>query len=289
MKLIVDSGSTKTTWFVKPAIGEGLSITTNGINPVRDDEQTIRDIIVSVDSQINSSLVSQYGPDSDSTHIEAVYFYGAGCLPERKPLMKSLLAETFTQAEVSVGSDLLGAARALCGDNEGIACILGTGSNSCLYDGSSIVQNTPSLGWILGDEGSGTALGRKLISDLLKGQLPEYIKEKFFSMYNITQASIIDAVYRKPQPNRFLASFVPFLDNFREDEAVNNLIVGSFREFFRRNVCAYNRRDLPVGFVGSIAYNFADELRTAAEAEGFIVGDICRYPISKLVAYHTKP
>ena len=274
MKLIVDSGSTKTVWRVALSKDQSFTVNTNGINPVRDSEEAMRAVV----SQASSSM-REYT-------IEQVFFYGAGCIPPYSVTLQHVLEQAFPGAQVVVESDMLGAARALCGLKEGIACILGTGSNSCCYDGEKIIQNVSPLGWILGDEGSGAVLGRTLVGDLLKGQLSPALLDEFLQRYHLTQPAIIEAVYRKPLANRFLASFVPFLADHREDEGIHALLVDAFRRFFRRNVAAYHRKDLAVNFVGSVAYYFEKELSMAAEAEGFKMGHVLRDPVEQLTKFH---
>lgn len=283
MKLIADSGSTKTTWCLisdkRPNENERY-VTGVGINPVRDDEAAINSALDGVD------LLS-------SSEINEVHFYGAGCIPTTITIMERVLSKRFPDASIEVASDLLGAARALCGKEEGIACILGTGSNSGLYDGCQLVANVSPMGWILGDEGSGAVLGRTLVSELYKGSL-QHLRQEFEEEYLPTlitiettpQAAIIQAVYRSPMPNRFLASLVPFLAQKRKDHGIEELIEDAFRKFFRRNVAAYGRPDLPVNFVGGVAGAFETELRAAAVSEGFDFGHIMTVPIKGIVRYH---
>ena len=283
MKLIADSGSTKTTWCLisdkRPNENERY-VTGVGINPVRDDEAAISSALDDVD------LLS-------TSEINEVHFYGAGCIPTTIPIMERVLSKRFPDASIEVASDLLGAARALCGKEEGIACILGTGSNSGLYDGCQLVANVSPMGWILGDEGSGAVLGRTLVSELYKGSL-QHLRQEFEEEYLPTlvsiettpQAAIIQAVYRSPMPNRFLASLVPFLAQKRKDHGIEELIEDAFRKFFRRNVAAYGRPDLPVNFVGGVAGAFETELRAAAVSEGFDFGHIMTAPIKGIVRYH---
>lgn len=283
MKLIADSGSTKTTWCLisdkRPNENERY-VTGVGINPVRDDEAAISSALDDVD------LLS-------TSEINEVHFYGAGCIPTTIPIMERVLSKRFPDASIEVASDLLGAARALCGKEEGIACILGTGSNSGLYDGCQLVANVSPMGWILGDEGSGAVLGRTLVSELYKGSL-QHLRQEFEEEYLPTlitiettpQAAIIQAVYRSPMPNRFLASLVPFLAQKRKDRGIEELIEDAFRKFFRRNVAAYGRLDLPVNFVGGVAGAFETELRAAAVSEGFDFGHIMTAPIKGIVRYH---
>ncbi len=265
MTLVADSGSTKTDW----RLG-GQAFRTAGINPVRDSRQAIGEVVAAL-------------PDAD---VGEVHFYGAGCIPPYAEAVKCALLARYPHAQVRVESDMLGAARALCGHGEGIACILGTGSNSCLYDGERIVRNVPPLGYILGDEGGGASLGRILVGDLLKDQLGKGLRDKFLAHFRLTTPDIMDRVYRQPQPNRFLASLVPFLVDNREDEAIHALIVGELRRFFRRNVAQYRRPNLPAHFVGGVAHGLADELREAAAQEGFAVGIVLMSPISMLADYH---
>jgi N-acetylglucosamine kinase-like BadF-type ATPase len=287
MQLIVDSGSTKTTWCAVLSYPMSFTIQTSGINPVRDDEKTIRTIIKNARAAIETEIIM--GRTSSlvpSVSFGQVFFYGAGCIPPYCQAVHSALQQAFPDAAVCVESDLLGAARALCGHSEGIACILGTGSNSCLYDGLSIVLQVSPLGWILGDEGSGAVLGRTLVGDLLKGQMPSYLRESFENRFNLNAAAIIDAVYRQPQPNRFLASLVPFLAENRAETAIHDFLIRQFRQFLVRNVATYQRRDLPVNFVGGVAYQFENELREASQEESFDVGIVERSPMERLIRFH---
>lgn len=289
MKLVVDSGSTKATWIWMRQGKDDVKVDSVGINPVRDDKETIERIVEGVAATLGcyEAVVPMGEPMGAAAGGEMqVFFYGAGCVAPYTEVVRDVLERVFKGAQVCVESDLLGAARALFGVKEGVACILGTGSNSCYYDGEKIVGNVSPLGWILGDEGSGAVLGRTLVGDLLKGQLGEDLKEAFFERFQLTQTDIIDRVYRQPLANRFLASLVPFLVEHREDAGIHALLVSAFRSFFRRNVAAYNRSDLPVSFVGGIAGQFECELREAAESEGFKVGEIERQPIVGMVAYH---
>ena len=270
IQLIADSGSTKTTWLLRDGVHPDVCLQTAGINPVRDTEDTICSVVASL----------------PQTAVSDLYFYGAGCIQPYSETVSRVLRSAFPGANICVESDLLGAARALCGHDEGIACILGTGSNSCLYDGTRMVQNVSPLGWILGDEGSGAVLGRTLVGDLLKGQLPHSLLEAFLSRFHLTQASIIDAVYRQPQPNRFLAFLVPFLSEHRAEPGIHDLLLRQFRLFLARNVAAYQRRDLPVNCVGGVAYSFENELREAASLEGFDVGVVNRSPMDGMARFH---
>lgn len=271
LKLIADSGSTKTDWLLQDKT-ECITVRTQGINPFMLGSNEISDII-------KGELL----PQLPLKCPKQVHFYGAGCRGEQTATLKEILHNVFPESTVEVESDMVGAARALCGKSEGVACILGTGENSCLFDGTRIIENIPPLGFILGDEGSGAALGKRLVGDILKKQLSEKIRRQFFTEYHMDVDEIIRRVYKSPLPNRFLASFTYFLHKNRKEKEIQSLIVEEFNIFFRRNVAAYKRPDLPVHFVGSIAVCFSEELRTAAGNNGFQVGHLLKSPLEKSV------
>lgn len=279
MKLVVDSGSTKTDWGFFNTVYDLKAVKTQGINPCHQSEEEIRSII-------RNELL----PNTQSIDLAAiteVFYYGAGCATQSIcEQMAALLKEFIPNAAIAVDSDMLGAARALCGHAEGVACVLGTGSNSCLYNGKAIEDQVPSLGYILGDEGSSAALGRRLIGDCLKRQLPEAVSREFLERYSLTKESIIESVYRKPLPNRFIAGFAPFVYDKRAVPEVHKMIIQCFSEFFTRNVINYHKPWLPVHFVGSLAGSFADELRETADSLGMTIGKIEASPMSGLVDYH---
>jgi N-acetylglucosamine kinase-like BadF-type ATPase len=272
MILIADSGSTKTDW----CIGSSIIIQTKGINPFHQSEEVIQQILT-------NELLPQM---PEEVLIDAIYFYGAGCTPEKSPIIQRALSHCFPQSAVEVNSDLLGAARALCGKSPGIACILGTGSNSCFYDGHQITSNVSPLGYILGDEGSGAVLGKRLVGDCLKKQLPEDICHSFLNTFKLTAAQIIEKVYRQPQANRFLASLTPFLSAHRDIPEIQALLLSCFTEFFRRNVMQYAYEGAEVHFTGSIAWYFQEEVKKAAEALNIRTGQFIKNPIHGLINYH---
>ncbi len=277
--LIADSGSTKTEWVV---VGQDAAVShfhTQGINPVHQDAEVIRTLLL-------NELVPALPPYLPTPcHV---FFYGSGCLPSLQPMVQQLLQQALPAANsIEVAGDLLGAARALCGYSEGIACILGTGANSCLYDGKQIVDNTPPLGYVLGDEGSGAVLGIRFLNAVLKGLLPTSLKTELLDYLQMDQTAIISRVYRQPLANRWLASLSPFIAAHINHDGIRQLVTDCLRDFFRRNVVQYHRNDLPVGFVGSIAYHYQEPLREAAAAEGFTVGPVMQSPINGLIGYHT--
>lgn len=274
MILIADSGSTKTDWVL--SANPQQVIHTQGINPFHQSA-----------AEMAAILSGELLPQLSVGDVGSVCFYGSGVRPELEPLMANLLKEAFPQAErVEAHGDLLGAARALCGRNEGIASILGTGANSCLYDGKAILQNTPPLGYILGDEGSGAVLGKLLVNALYKGRLSNEIVADFQRQTGLDMPAVIARVYRQPMANRFLASLCPFIHDHLGDPCLKSLVIDAFRDFFRINIAPYRRRDLPVAFVGSVAWFFSEQLTEAAAAEGFCVGTVCRSPLLGLLRYH---
>ena len=291
MILIADSGSTKTDWAIVTGASQPVVLNTQGINPVHQSREEIvrilREEFVSlmasnpeVQKLRSSAILTPQFP-------LAVYFYGSGIRPEMETLMTVLLRETFPQAQiVEAHSDLLGAARALCGRNEGIASILGTGANSCLYDGKAIVEHTPALGYILGDEGSGAVLGKRFIHDLYGGILSDNIRETFEKETKLTLAEIIQRVYRQPLANRFLASLSEFITNHLDDSEVRGVVVQNFIDFLRYHISPYCRQDLPVSFVGSVAWYYKDELHEAAERLGYKLGTVLKTPLAGLIRYH---
>lgn len=280
MKLIADSGSTKTDWTICRGREVIQAIQTQGINPYHQSEEVIAAILT-------DELMA--GLRIDIALITEVIFYGAGCANESScDRVRKVIRAVLGLENIAVYTDLLGAARALCGHEEGIACVLGTGSNSCLFDGEKIIANVPSLGYILGDEGSSAVLGRKLLSDCLKNQMPDEIRDEFLKRYGLTQENVLERVYRQPLVNRFLAGLTPFLSEHREVPEVHRLLVSSFTEFLTRNVKQYRRPWLPINCVGSIANAFAAELKEAAEGLGMEMGVILQSPMKGLVEYHCE-
>lgn len=284
MILIADCGSTKIDWC---AVNNGevlKQIFTPGINAVL---LTGEEIKARLAAELMPALGEFLAGQSDG--IDAVYFYGAGCIsPEVCANVAEAIRANIPAGKVEVHTDLLAAARALCGHAPGIACIMGTGSNSCYYDGAQIASNVSPLGFILGDEGSGAVLGKLLVGDVLKNQLPARICEKFLSQYNLDRLAIIRRVYKEPAPNRFLASLAPFLLENIGEPAIHRLVLESFRAFFVRNVCQYpEHRSVKVNFIGSIAHHFRKVLSDAASQTGCTVGEILQSPMPGLIRFHS--
>lgn len=276
MILLADSGSTKTDWALARNGSLVKQITTEGINPFFQTEEEISRIV-------HERLM----PALDGAMPHEVHFYGAGCaFPEKNRLVEQAITRHLP-VPVEIGSDLLGAARSLCGRRPGIACIMGTGSNSCYYDGQTIAANVSPLGYVLGDEGSGAVLGRLLVGDCLKNQLPAPLKEAFFKRFDLTPQLILEQVYKQPFPNRFLASLSPFLIEHIDESCIHRLVLNSFKSFFTRNVMQYDCRGVKVHFTGSIAYYYREVLDEAARALQIELGHIVRSPLEGLVTYHS--
>lgn len=279
MILIADSGSTKTDWCVVEN-GELLQqIFTKGTNPFFQSEE-----------EISNEIATTLLPRLKSDEPDAVYFYGAGCgFPDKIATMRRAIAQHLkVKGEIEVNTDMLAAARGLCGHKPGIACIIGTGSNSCYYNGQDIVANVSPLGFILGDEGSGACLGKLLVGDLLKNQMTPGLKEKFLKQFDLTPADIIDRVYRQPFPNRFLASLSPFLAQNMDEPCVHNLVLNSFKAFLKRNVMQYDGyQHEKVHFIGSVAFHYKEVLIKAAYETGIQVGNIIKSPMEGLIKYHS--
>lgn len=272
MVLIADSGSTKCTWIASDG-ARTANVRTQGINAVQHSAEQIREALAEL-------------PPCDG--VTSVRFYGAGCgetFPEASEKLRRELEAHFGTTDITVESDLLGAARALWGRGEGIACILGTGSNSCYYDGVRIVRNTPPLGWVLGDEGSGTYIGRQLVGNLLKGLCDESLRRLFFEEERLDYDEIIRRVYREGMANRFLASFTRFVARHIDRPELDELVCEAFRAFVRRNLAHYPA-DAEVSALGGVACHFERQLRHVLATEGLRAGRIVETPDEGLLNYH---
>ena len=280
MILIPDCGSTKIDWCILKGDKLVKQFFTTGVNALLMPEDKIR-----------ATFETELKPQVEGSEIFEVYYYGAGCLSEEicSNVSRSIASVIPSATTISVNSDLLAAARALCGRNPGIACILGTGSNSCYYDGEKICDNVSPLGYILGDEGSGAVLGKLLVGDVLKKQLPAELCEKFLKQFNLDRMKIIENVYKKPAPNRFLASLSPFLIQNIEEPAIHRLVLNAFKSFFVRNIENYaNFKEVPVSFVGSVGFYYREVLDEAAKALDITIGTVIKSPMEGLLKYHSK-
>lgn len=273
--VIADSGSTKTDWAAMTPDGNVTRFSSRGLNPC-----------VQSASQIADLLEEEVAPHLRGHEGASLFFYGAGCRGEAAGTMKEILEGKFRPGRAEVCTDLLGAARALCGKEEGIACIIGTGSNSCIYDDKEIVQQVPPLGFILGDEGSGAVLGKRLLGDILKHRMSDETARRFASACQDDLDTILRKVYKEPAPNRYLASLVPFLHRNRRSADVRRLVLDEFDRFFKRNIDYYGRKDLPLHFTGSVAYHFKDEMEETARRNGYAVGRVRQSPLPGLLDFH---
>jgi len=282
MILIADSGSTKTTWYLTGENSvEGKMFYTLGYNPhfIHTEE---------IIQSLNDTLIPDLGADV-AHKIEEIYFYGAGCSTERDcAIVINAIKAVFPNSHAEVDHDLLGAARALCGREAGVACILGTGSNSCLYDGEFITDNVTALGFTLGDEGGGAELGRRLLKAYFYREFPNDLKRFFDEKYHLTKDSLLENLYSKPLPNRFVASFSAFCGDNKSHPFIQQLIKSNFRDYVTRQVCKYEGVErLPIHFVGSVAHYFMEELREVLAEQNLTLGQVIRNPIFRLVEFHT--
>lgn len=276
MKLIAESGSTRTEWALVEDNHLVQRVFTEGLNPFF---QTRREISRSVRLGLPESFFKK--------KLDQVYYYGAGCSSyEKKNILGASLVAQF-KTPIQVESDLLAAARGLFKCEAGIACILGTGSNSCFYDGKIIVKNVKAAGYILGDEGSGAVLGKLFLADLLKGLAPKELANEFHEKFRISVNDVMESVYNLPFPNRFLGTIAYFLGDYMDNEYVYNLLTNNLRSFFNRNVCQYDYINYPIRFVGSLAYAYPDILQEVAQEFGVEIDVIEEPPMNGLIEFHS--
>lgn len=279
MILIADSGSTKTAWRLVDADENIQQYTTRGLNPVHLDAATLTTIL-------QDELIADGGMSAVS--VRKVFFYGAGCVPGAPAdRLKAVLGEIFPNASTEVADDMLAVARGVCGHEPGIACILGTGSNSCLFDGSQIQEKVPALGYILGDEGSGSWLGKEFLAAFIRKELPAQLENQFKAHYDFDRLAILDQVYQGERPAAFLAGFSKFLFRHRKEAYVYQLVSRGFASFLERNVMRYEKYEsLPVHFSGSVAFYYSSILRNVASEKGITLKNIVEGPIAGLTLYH---
>jgi glucosamine kinase len=279
MILIADSGSTKTDWVLTDGKKRLSRHSTIGFNPY----------FIGADMMYDS-LTVKLSPQFNINQVKEVYFYGAGCSnTENITIANKALTKFFTNAKVSVGHDMLAAARALLGNKSGFAAIIGTGSNTCIYNGKEVEQNIDSLGYLLGDEGSGSYIGKKILRDFMRGYLPRTLERKFIKYYNLKDSDIFDALYNKPAPNRFLAGFCKFADHNKDHEYIIKILKSSFSDFFENLVKHYpDYKKYTFNCVGSVGFIFKDRLIEVAGGYKMKVGKLIASPIEELVNYHLE-
>lgn len=274
--LIADSGATKAEWCLLAA-GKTKTVSTPGLSPYFLTTEAIADL-----------MRQQLLPEVEGNKIDAVFFYGTGCAnPENAKSVKKAILQVFPKTEVHVATDLMAAARAVCKGEKGIACILGTGSNSCYYNGKTIAKNSPGIGYVLGDEGSGAYLGKKVVQYYLYNTFDEDLRARFDAKFVTTPVEILDSVYKKPLPNRYLATFTMFLAENRGHYMVENIIEDGLNDFFFQHLNKYNEVwKHPVNFVGSVADGFKDVLQSLCASYEFELGTVLKAPMQGLVEYH---
>lgn len=277
MILVADSGSSKTDWLLYQNEQNVKQFRTSGINPYFLTEKEIVKILYEQAQDMISFALD----------IEEIYFFGAGCSsPDRHEIVSNALSVYFTKSYISVDSDLLGCAYATCGNEKGLCCVLGTGSNISFFDGENIHDGKHGLGFVLGDEGAGTWFGKALITDFLYGKMPSAISKDFEDTYHLSKEIVILNVYQKPNANSYLASFSKFLDSIRQQDYGKKLLTRGFKEFIESNIKSFPQyHDYKCHFVGSIAYNFAEELTEICAENGILTGKIIKQPIHDLLAF----
>jgi glucosamine kinase len=277
VKLIADSGATKAEWCLLKN-GKSKTIFTQGISPYFLNTEQITDL-----------LEKELKPSLKNVEVDEIFYYGTGCAnPNNAKSVKKAISQVFTGAKIEVTHDLMAAARALCGKEKGIACILGTGSNSCYYDGKKIVRNSPGLGYVLGDEGSGAFLGKKVIQYYLYGTFDDELRGRFDLTFTTNASEILENVYKKPLPNRYLAGFCKFLAENRGHYMIENIIEDGLNDFFFNHLCKYKEIwTLPVNFTGGVAFGFKDVLQQLCGSYEFELGKVMKNPMQGLAEYHS--
>lgn len=277
IKLIADAGATKTEWCLLQN-GKAKTIITAGISPYFLNT-----------AQIVELLQKELLPDIKNVQPDKIFYYGTGCInPDNKKIVKKALTTVFKRAIAAVTHDVDGAAKGLCGNNKGIACILGTGSSSCYYNGKKIVKNRPGLGYALGDEGSGAYLGKKVVQYYMYNTFDEDLRSRFDATFLTNSTEILENVYKKPLPNRYLATFARFLADNRGHYMIENIIEDGLNDFFFMHLCKYAEAwKYPISFVGGVAYGFKDVLKELCNCYSFELGNVLQKPMKGLIAYHS--
>ena len=277
MILIADSGSTKSDWVLTDGINEKITFNTKGFNPFFHDETFILKNLRNVTELKNTAEL-----------VKNIFFYGAGCSSkEMNTIIEKALSNFFPSAKIVVDHDLMACALSTYDGNPGISCILGTGSNSCFYDGNQIIEEVPALGYILGDEGSGSYYGKRLLTDYLYNRLPKNIHSDLENTFTISKDSIFENVYMRPNANTYLASFMKFISKYKNSEYIDNMITNGMKHFIETHVLCYNQHtQVSCHFIGSISFHFKDQLLRTANNLNINMGNIIQKPIDGLVNYH---
>lgn len=277
IKLIADSGATKAEWCLVKGNRKQFFFT-QGISPYFLNGDQVKEI-----------LLTELIPHLKKVQVDEIFYYGTGCAnPANAKIIKKAISQVFNSSVVKVDHDLMGAAKAVCGNGKGVACILGTGSNSCYYNGKRIVKNSPGLGYVLGDEGSGAYLGKKVLQYYLYKTFDEDLSARFDAKYVTTTSEILENVYKKPLPNKYLATFTMFLAENRGHYMIENIIEDGLNDFFFNHLCKYRESwTMPISFVGSVAHGFKDVLKELCQSYEFELGKILKNPMEGLVQFHS--
>lgn len=277
MILIADSGSTSTDWRIAEENGQVHQFRTEGLNPYFKNAE-----------DVEAALKTAWPEAINADGIKEVFFYGSGCSGgEINDIIKNGIARICSKSEINVFNDLVGAARATCGPEPGISAILGTGSNCCYYDGMEIVANSPSLGYVLGDEGSGNQIGRELLRAYFYNEMPEQLRANFDKRFGINRQDVLKALYHEPSPNRYLASYSKFVFQNLKDEFATQLVINCFNSFFEKHVLSFpEAKSVPLHVVGSVGFYYGNLLRRVAESYGVGLGRVIESPIAALTVYH---
>ena len=275
MILIVDSGSTKMEWILLDGEAVKNRFTTAGFNPNYSDRQDLENMLVSVETQ-------------GIAFLQHIFYYGTGCGNEQNcQIIKEAFLHHFPNAEIHVTHDLMAVCHAVLGHEKGIACILGTGSNSCVYDGNDIVERAVSLGYLVGDEGSGMHIGREVVRAYFYGFMPEELRQQFDATFHLELRDFVQQLYHVEQPSKYLASFAKFAGEHQNEPYIHNLVKGCFKAFVEASILRYEDcKTMKVSFVGSVAYHFKDILEECLAEYGLTLGEICQAPAEGLIRYY---
>jgi N-acetylglucosamine kinase-like BadF-type ATPase len=278
MIIVADSGGSKIEWRLLKKDGSIGQAYSPGFNPYYQPLEHLH------------TIVAEHLVPKVDEGVDKIFYYGTGVSSEKNvEIIKNAFAKYWPQAYIEIGWDLLAAARALCGREKGIACILGTGSNSCLYDGEKIIDNVANLGWILADEGSGTYIGKKFIFDYFRFEMPEKLAAKFQERFTFSREEVLEKVYKGEKPGAFLASFSKFIFQHLDEPYCYKLVYNSIADFYQNNVMKYeDYKNTKVHFVGSIGFYYSDIVRQVANDKGITVKNILEGPIAGLTLYHQK-
>ncbi len=290
MRLIIDAGSTKMEWILLDGETVKNRFTTEGFNPNYVEIQCLENIIRLVETRFIASpnCETPFPRRDKSASLQGIHYYGTGCGNEQNcQIIKDVFQNHFPNAEIHVTHDLMAACHALLGHDKGIACILGTGSNSCLYDGENIVDKAVSLGYLVGDEGSGMHIGREVVRAYFYGFMPDDLRQRFESEYHLELKDFIQQLYHDKQSSKYLASFAKFAGEHQDNPSIHDLVKGCFKAFVGASVLRFKDcKAMKVCFVGSVAYHFQNALKECLADYGLIMGEVCQAPAEGLIRYY---